>query len=225
MIKTISCLALSAVLAWPFGLVADSIDDDHFDGLQLIEKDSRGAIYGNPNADWSSYSKIMLDDAEVSFRKNWLRDQNRNRSLSMRVSDRDVERIKNDLANLFNEVFLEELTENGGYEVVSEAASDVMRISPKIADLDVYAPETNWSGGANRSYTDSSGKMTLKLEIYDAVTGDLIAAANDRREARHRGYMEWTTSISNRSDARQMLRQWAIGLRERLQEASAPDPD
>ena len=64
--------------------------------------------------------------------------------------------------------------------------------------------------------------MTLKLEIYDAVTGDLIAAASDRQESPRRGYYQWTTSVSNRADARRMLERWAKDLRERLEKASTP---
>jgi hypothetical protein len=70
--------------------------------------------------------------------------------------------------------------------------------------------------------------MTLKLELYDSVTGDLLATASDRREAPDRGYMQWTTSVSNRADARQMLQGWAKDLRKRLDEArssSSPQED
>ena len=63
--------------------------------------------------------------------------------------------------------------------------------------------------------------MTLKLELYDSVTGDLIAAASDRQEAPRRGYMQWTTSVTNRSEARQMLQRWAKDMRERLDQARA----
>jgi len=61
--------------------------------------------------------------------------------------------------------------------------------------------------------------MTLKLEIYDSVTGDLIATASDRRESPRRGYMQWTTRVSNNADARRMLQRWAVALRERLDNA------
>lgn len=72
----------------------------------------------------------------------------------------------------------------------------------------------------SRSYTDSSGRMTLKLELRDSETGDLIAVASDRRESPYRGYAQWTTSVSNKADARRMLQKWAVGLRERLDEAT-----
>jgi hypothetical protein len=61
--------------------------------------------------------------------------------------------------------------------------------------------------------------MTLKLRVYDSVTGDLIVAASDRREAPRRGYMQWTSSVTNKAEARRMLQKWAEGLRERLDEA------
>ncbi len=187
------------------------------DGMQLVDRDSRGEIYADPDVDWSVYSKIVLDDATVAFRKNWQRDQNRNRA--SRVSTSDMEKIKSELATLFDGVFVKELQDNGGFEIVQEAGEDVLRITPHIVDLDVYAPDT-MSSMNSRSYTDSSGRMTLKLELRDSETGDLIAAASDRRESPYRGYAQWTTSVSNKADARRMLQKWAVGLRERLSEAT-----
>ena len=189
------------------------------DGMQLVEKDRRGEIYADPGVDWTVYSKIMLDDATVAFRKNWERDQNRNRTLSNRVTAKDMERIKTEMAELFDEVFVHELSEKGTYVIVEEAADDVLRITPHIVDLDVYAPEVN-SASYTRSFTRSSGQMTLKLELYDSATGDLIAVASDRRESPDRGFAQWTTSATNKGDARRMLQQWAEGLHMRLNEAT-----
>jgi hypothetical protein len=61
--------------------------------------------------------------------------------------------------------------------------------------------------------------MTLKLEIYDSVTGGLIAILSDRREAPRRGYMQWTSSVTNRAEAQRMLQRWAKDLVKRLDEA------
>jgi hypothetical protein len=186
------------------------------EGLELVEKDRRGELYADPDIDWSVYDKIQLDTATVAFRKRWQRDQNRYQTFKVRASD--MEKIKSNLSELFDKVFTEELSENGGYEIVDEMAENVMRITPHIVDLDVYAPDTATSG-INRSFTESAGKMTLKLQIYDSVTGDLIVSASDRRESPRRGYMQWTTSVSNNADARRMLQRWAVGLRERLDKA------
>jgi len=214
LIHTLLTLSLAVV---PFAVLAESEPPDvSLDGLELVEKDRRGEIYADPGVDWSVYDEIQLDRATVSFRKNWQRDQNRDRLSNVKASD--MERIKNNLADMFDEVFTEELTGKGDYKLASESADNVMRIKPQIVDLDVYAPDTK-SAGMTRSYTQQAGRMTLKLEIYDAVTGDLIATASDRRESPRKNYYQWTTSASNQADARRMLRTWAKDLRKRLDEA------
>ena len=187
------------------------------DGLELVEKDRRGEIYADPGVDWSVYDQIQLDTATVAFRKNWQRDQNRPPQ-SFKVNTKDMERIKADMSELFDQVFTEELTGKGDYTLATGSGENVMRIKPQIVDLDVYAPDTR-NAGMTHSYTDSAGKMTLKLEIYDSVTGDLIATASDRREAPRRGYVQWTTSVSNRAEARRMLQRWAKDIHKRLDEA------
>lgn len=194
--------------------------DVNLDGLQLVDKTRRGEIYADPGVDWSQYQRIMLDPATVSFRKNWERDQNRLQSFKVRPED--IERIKSGLAELFNEVFTEELSANGGYEIVYETGEDVLRITPRIVDLDAYAPDTS-TAAQTRQYSESAGRMTLKLELYDSVTGDLIATASDRQEDPRLGYMEWRTRVSNRQDAERMLERWATALRERLDAARRQD--
>lgn len=187
------------------------------EGLELVEKDRRGEIYAAPDIDWSVYTQIMLDPATVAFRRNWQRDQNRGHSF--KVNAKDMERIKTYLSELFDDVFTQELTEHGGYTITDQTGIEVMRIKCAIVDLDVYAPDTRSSPARTTQFTESAGRMTLKLEIYDSVTGDLIVMASDRQEAPRRGYMQWTNSVSNRAEAQRMLQRWAKDLVKRLDEA------
>ena len=186
------------------------------DGLELVDKSRRGEIYADPDVDWSVYDKVMLDPATVAFRKNWERDQNRTQPFKVRPED--MERIKSGLAQLFDEVFTAELGGNGGYEIVDQTGENVLRITPRIVDLDVYAPDVSTAARTNQ-YSRSAGRMTLKLELYDSVTGDLIATASDRQEDPQLGWAEWRTRVSNRRDAERMLQRWATALRERLDAA------
>lgn len=220
----LNCTFISAVLLTAPVAFADKTVDEPVstEDMELVTKDRRGSIYADPNVDWTAYNRIILDEATVAFRKNWQRDQNRDRAARIRTED--MEKIKQQLSGLFSEVFSEELSTRGGYEIVEASGENVLRITPRIVDLDVYAPDTAYSGGVNRSYTDSSGKMTLKLEIYDSVTGDLISVASDKQVSPYRGYMQWTTGVSNRSDARRMLQKSAQGFRTRLDEATGKAP-
>ena len=190
--------------------------------LELVEKSRRSEVYADPGVDWSVYTQIRLDPATVAFRKNWQRDQNRGQPFKVKAED--MERIKSELSALFDEVFTEELTTNGGYEMAGNNGEQVLRIAPHIIDLDVYAPDTRNNPGITRSYTETMGRMTLKLEMFDSVTGDLIATATDHREAPRRGYMQWTTSVSNRAEAKRMLQRWAVDLREGLDQARTQQP-
>jgi len=200
---------------------ADTVQDEiaieaELEGLTLVEKDRRGEIYANLDVDWSVYTEIQLQDATVAFRRNWKRDQNRYDPFKVKTSD--VERIKQQLSELFREVFTDELTKDNGYVMADQPGPQVLTIKPAIVDLDINAPDTNTPVNS-KSYTETSGKMTLKLELYDSVTGDLLAAASDRQESPYRGYFQWTNRVTNRADADRMLQRWAEALRTRLDEA------
>jgi hypothetical protein len=107
---------------------------------------------------------------------------------------------------------------------MSDVAGDnVLMIKPSIVDLNIAAPDT-MRPYSSRQYTESSGEMTLKLELYDSVTGDLLATASDRKESIYRGYLQWTTGVSNRADSHRMLQQWAKSLRKRLDTARSAKP-
>jgi hypothetical protein len=219
MMKYLSMSLLALSMTAPAVLADESKTPGiSLDGLELVEQDRRGEIYADPNVDWSVYTEIQLDRASVAFRKNWQRDQNRYDAFKVRASD--MEQIKTSLADLFDEVFSQELSGDGGYTITTASGDQVLRIEPQIVDLDVYAPDTK-RAGMSRSYVDSAGRMTLKLFMYDSVTGDLIATASDRREAPRRGYAQWANSVSNQAEARRMLQFWARALRERLDEARA----
>jgi hypothetical protein len=212
----VSTLILSILITAPAVIKAESAPPAiSLEGLELVDKSHKSELYADPDIDWSVYEQIQLEQASVAFRKNWKRDQNRYQSSKVRPSD--MERIKSSLSELFDEVFSRELTD-GGYTMADASGDNVMRIVPRIVDLDVYAPDTR-SPGIRRSFTETAGRMTLKLEMYDSVTGDLIAAASERREAPRRGYMQWTTSVSNTAEARRMLQSWAKRLVELLDDA------
>lgn len=217
MFRKLAFLSILFVLTGVLPAVAeDDAPEVSLEGLELVDKSRRGEIYEDPDVDWSAYTEIRLDPATVAFRKNWQRDQNRDQPF--KVQEEDMERIKSGLADLFGEVFTEELTEDGGYRMTAENGPDVMRITPRIVDLDVYAPDTATPARTDQ-YSESAGRMTLKLEIFDSVTGDLIATISDRQEDPRLGWMEWRTRVSNRQDAERMLRRWASDLRERLDAA------
>jgi len=192
------------------------------DGLQLVKDSKMAVVYAEPGADLGIYRRIMLLTPEIAFKKNWERNL-KSRSAS-KISRVNTKGIKKELAQEFEAIFTETLT-NGGYELVDEAADDVLLIRPSIVNLDVTAPEQHGAGSSS-SYTRSAGEMTLYIELFDSETGDLIAKALDRRidNENNQGVYSWATSSSNKQAAARILTGWANILLNALNEAKNTAP-
>jgi len=189
------------------------------EGLKLVPNTKNIAlVWAEPGANLSQYDRVYLVEPFVAFKKNWKRDQNRG---SIKVNSSDMERIKKNVADLFMEVFTEELTK-GGYTLANERAEDVLIVKPAIIDLYVNAPDVRTAGRTN-TFTTSAGSMTLYLELYDSETDDLLAKALDPRADRDAGYMQWQTKVANYTAAKRMMQPWAEALRKGLDEARDAD--
>ena len=216
-----TALALTFALTPQINLWAadDDIPEFTHDGLQRVIDSKFAIAYVKPDADFSRYNRFMILDCYVAFKKDWQQNYNRDQvSLSgRRVTDIDMERMRRNMAELFREVFVEELTENDGYELVDAPAVDVLLIRPAITDLEASAPDTR---GAGRSYTfvDSTGAATLYIELYDSISGKILARTVDRKTSSDGGKKQWANRASSRQDAKRVLHTWAGWLRERLDE-------
>lgn len=220
LVSPLVCSVVSVMLSLvPLSALADKYPEQSDDGLVRVESKRLDALYWLPDAELSPYTKVMLDDLSVAFRKNWQRDQNRSRSLSQRVSAEDMERIRTALAEEFREAFESELQEDGDYEIVTEPGENVLLLRPAIVDLDVYAPDPMGPGRVT-TFTTTAGEMTLRMDLYDSATQSLIGRVIDKRRARETlNPVQITNRVTNRAEAARMLRRWAVILREALNDA------
>jgi hypothetical protein len=228
--KKIALIAVLSTLVGTFS-IAQAADDDWppkvtSDGLTLVEGTKAAAVWVLDGADFSEYSRVMILDAGVGFKKNWRRDYNRDEvSLEGQVSKSDAEKIKQSVADEFKKVFTAEL-EKAGYEVadydVKLAEADILVLRPAIVDLVVTAPDT-MSAGRSRSYTASAGAMTLYLEFYDSVTSSILARVVDRKNAQDNGMMQISNRVTNKADADRLFRKWAGLLIAKLDSVMGKD--
>ena len=210
-----SSLLATIMIAAP-ALAKNDLPAVNEEGMELIKNTRLTSIYADPDANLSLYKKIILKDANVSFKKNWQREQNRNSSYAgaFWVKDSDVERIKKDTSALLNEVFTKEL-ENRGYTLVDAAGDDVLVVQPEIVDLDVISPDLR-NASRGLSYSDSAGEMTLELNLYDSQTNDLLVTSKDRKIDYKSGYYEWQNRVTNRAAALRVMQDWAKKLADTL---------
>ena len=220
-----SCVILffAVVLSLNVGPVQSDPPEISHDGLHLVKGKRSSIVYVDPEADFSLYSKYMMLEPYVSFKKNWERNT---RVAGRRIPKDHIARMKTSAAELLMEVFREELEADGGYPLVDSVDDDVLLLRPAIVDLVVTAPDVPVAGRVTQ-YTSSSMAATLYLELYDSVTGDILLRLIDRQMVRDRGYASWTNSVTNRADAKRIYRRWAGWLRTTWDEyrADSDGPD
>ena len=138
--------------------------------LQNVGGDER-LLTDVPGADFRGYTKVIIDEPEAAFRKNWLRDYNRSsRGVSRRLSDDDAQKMLGEASKGLKDVFTKAFTD-GGYQVVTQPGPDVLRIRTAVIDLHVNAPDMNMrTAGRSRSYSSEAGTGTLILEARDSET-------------------------------------------------------
>jgi hypothetical protein len=186
-----------------------------WDGLVRQPNTRLNAVFVKPDAQVVAYRSVMLDPLQVSFDGNW--DPNRGtRSMSARLNADDVAAIKNDLSDLFREIFRDELA-RGGYQLVDQPGPETLRVTPAIINLFITAPDTS-APGRTRTYTADSGRMTLVVELRDSETGTLLARAVDTQTGRNAGMWTITNRVTNTADARRAIGVWASALRRGLDE-------
>lgn len=213
----IATLLLSAAAP---GVVANAAES--WDGLVEVNSRSMGAAFLLPGADFRPYAKVMLDEPEVAFRNNWMRDVNRSRS-GRRVTEADAERILATAATNTTDIFTREFT-RAGYQVVTKPGPDVLRVSTAVINLVVNAPDVA-SAGRSQSFTTNAGEATLVVEARDSLTNALLARAVDRRQTRGQtGQMTPTNSVTNTAEFRRLAQTWARASASKLQSLKAVSP-
>jgi len=179
-----------------------------WDGLVRVDTDRFDAAFIAPGADFTPYTRVMLDPTDVAFKRNWQRDYNNSsRGLSRDISDDEARAILEAAQEGFQEAFVEAYRE-AGYEVVATPGPDVLRVRTAIADLDVAAPDV-MAPGRVTTYGDDAGEATLIVEVRDSMSGAILGRGVDRQVAGDGSFMMQRNRVTNRSDFERMFRQWA----------------
>lgn len=179
---------------------------DTWDGLSKVRANKLDAVYLMPEADFRVYRKIMIDDPQIAFRKNWQRDYNSSRMGTQRLSGEDVRRAVEEGSSRFRETLAKAYTADG-YEIVTTAGPDVLRLSTAVINVDVVAPDT-MKAGRSRTYSEEAGEATLVVEARDSESGALLGRALDRRIAGDNSTL-LRNSVTNRSDFDRLFSVWA----------------
>jgi Protein of unknown function (DUF3313) len=188
------------------------------EGLVRVEHKGVDSVYRRPEARMGVYSKLLLRPISVEFAKNW--DPKKSGSALYDMHEPDREKIKRELAEVFAEVFKREL-EKGGYPLVTQTGADVLEMQAAIVNLYITAPDVSMEvAGRSKVYTSDAGHMTLIMQLHDSVTGQLLARAYDSRDSGS-DMWQWSNSVTNTAEAKQIIGAWARALRKALDASRA----
>jgi hypothetical protein len=174
------------------------------DGLYRIKSQRGRIVFVKPGTDLTRYTQVMLDPVVVSY-------------MGGPDAGRELTPKRMDLVKkYFDEAFQRELGNTSNYSVVQEPGAGTLRVTPRLTDLQVTAPQE--PAGRSQVYVRSAGTVTLILELSDSMTHAPLVRAAQRSEIGDpsgAGYESNTTS--NVANARVLFRHWAILLRQTLE--------
>ena len=213
-----AALAVAALTSLAASQTPPEVDSN---GLHLVHDSELRLVYRLPNAELDGYSKVILVDAYVAFRKNWEKDHEHPSNSLFRMRPQDVEDLKQRVAVEFHKAFSKEL-EKKGYAVVAkdQTGPDVLIVRPAIINLDVVAPDTMRQAGMGGTLVSSAGAMTLYAELYDSMSSQLIVRVVDPEADREGGMARRADRVTNKAAMDRIVKQWAEVLAEHMHRAA-----
>jgi hypothetical protein len=162
-------------------------------------------VFVRPGAKLAGYRKVMIDPVKVDFHADWLRSMNEGRPPphltvedTKRIGDAHGARVHAVLADSFKA---------RGYEVVTAAGPDVLRVTPRLSNFYVNAPEIGFTYVMRT--LDDAGQTTFTLEARDSASGQLLATLIDQDEARTGTRLTRSSNTTNEYWFTAMYKRWA----------------
>jgi hypothetical protein len=123
------------------------------EGLVKVESPRFDSVFLLPGADFRGYPMVMQDPTRVAFAKNWMPDINPPTiEFSRRTTVEDAERIAEQPRTGFGDIFAGALR-SAGCELATVPAADVLRLSPRVINLYINAPDSVTTSLRTRVYT------------------------------------------------------------------------
>jgi len=176
------------------------------DGLVPVKSRNLDKVYVRPDANLAEYRKVMIDPVKVEFSKEWYGSVNDPRYVA-RIRPEDARRIADETTSNARDIVADAFKARG-YEIATAPGPGVLRLSPRVTELYVNAPDV-FPPGVTRSFARDAGEATLVLEARDAVSGALLAVIVDHGTAQDMMRITRATNVSNAFWFDGLYKRWA----------------
>jgi hypothetical protein len=202
--------ACAAAPAPPPSIAPDA--EPSLDGLYPVDNSIMQYAEVKRDLDLSGYDAFILGPVEVAYQKDPAVRTPGSSDANYALTPRQMETLKEG----FREEIERALTEDDGYELVTEPGPNVLRLDAYLLDL-VVRFDREATAGRNRQFTDSWGEVSMILELRDSQSGEILARVGDRRDPTRSTYeLVEVRSTFVRADVTRLFRHWGTTLRERL---------
>ena len=186
------------------------------EGLTPVHSSNLDEVYVRPNMDARLYAKVLIEAVPVELRDDYISQRhayNRIQPIYPRYEEAE-ELVKFVSASV--ETSLAEAFKARGYQIVSAPEPGALRISAKVTDLFVNAPDrmTPW---ITRNFTRDAGQAVLSLEARD-MDGTMVALIRHRLIARELRRINIADDVANRMWLDTAFRRWAANAAAELAE-------
>jgi len=154
------------------------------EGLVVVPSGRVDQLYVRPGAEIAGYRKVLLDPVAVELNSDWLKQRHGSNYRIQPTYPRykDADEVTHETAAAVS-ASLAKAFRASGFEIVEAPAADVMRVSAKVSDLFINAPDVV-SPGYTKNATRDAGDAYLALDARDSVSGKALAQVQHHAIAR-----------------------------------------
>jgi len=183
------------------------------DGLVSERSGKFDELYLRPDANVSAYRRALIEPVPVRFANGYVsRQHGLNHLLAQPLQkpylDQDV--VAQDMSTLMQKSLLDAFRA-AHYEIVSDPGPGVVRISARIDELYVNAPD-EMSSSVRATFNRETGDASLSLVAADSVSGNPLARVVQRRIVREVGRANLANDTTNRFWFETAFRRWAADV-------------
>lgn len=163
--------------------------------------------YERSNADFSQFDKLLIKDLDLSetliVPPPWLAEK----AFDWEVSDSNAAHLNGE----FLASMRDQISGNGGYEIVDEPGPGVMQLSVKVVSFMPYAEQKD-----KKATTKGSGEMNIHVETRDSQTGELLGIYEGPQEV-GKDYQK-NTDFTKHQNVKMLFDSWGRRVRLALDE-------
>ena len=157
---------------------------------------------------------VLIEPVRAEVDRNWLRDIRESRAKAGAIREDEARSMADDMARSFRDA-LDQALRAQGFQVVTAPSPGAVRVSARLDDVYVSAPENTASGA--KSFTRQAGRATMHVQVRDAA-GATLLESQQRSDAGDMGRLQRATNVSNRFWFDALFRDWSDEVAKELKQ-------